>query len=279
MNIAIIPNISKDMGLVTTTRLVEAIGNRANIIMDNMYNIGQFKADFTSRDIFESCDVAIVLGGDGTILQVAGECAKRNIPILGINLGRIGFMSEVEEEDISKAIDKLLNGDYTTESRMMLKTDIIRDGALQGTFHALNDVVISKAADVKLISTAIYCGEEKISEYVCDGLIISTPTGSTGYNLSAGGPVIKPDMKLLAATPICAHMLTAKPMIIPDNPPITIRLSDKVTVNSAIVVSDGDSVGYIKSGDEIIVSRSEYETKLIRMGHSSFYDIFIRKLS
>jgi len=279
MNIAIIPNISKDMGLITTTRLVEVIGGRANIIMDSMYDIGQFKAEFTDRDIFEKCDTAIVLGGDGTILQVAGECAKRDIPILGINLGRIGFMSEVEQEDIENAVDKLLSGEYTIESRMMLKSDIIRDGLLQGTFHALNDVVISKAADVKLISTAIYCGEEKISEYICDGLIISTPTGSTGYNLSAGGPVIKPDMKLLAATPICAHMLSAKPMIIPDNPPITIKLSDKVSANSAIVVSDGDNIGYIKSGDEIIISRSEYETKLIKMGNSSFYDIFIRKLS
>ena len=279
MNIAIIPNISKDMGLVTTTRLVKAIGGRAKVVMDNMYNIGQFEAEFTDRDIFESCDAVVVLGGDGTILQVAVECAKRDIPILGINLGRIGFMSEVEQDEIAEAVDKLISGDYKIEHRMMLKTDIIRDGLLQGTFHALNDVVISKAADVKLISTAIYCGEEKISEYVCDGLIISTPTGSTGYNLSAGGPVINPSMKLLAATPICAHMLTAKPMIIPDNPPITIRLSDKVAVNGAIVVSDGDNVGYIKSGDEIIVSRSQYETKLIRMGNSSFYDVFIRKLS
>lgn len=279
MNIAVIPNISKDVGLVTTKRFINSVGKRAAIVMDKMYNTGQFDAQFRSGDILSGCDIAVVLGGDGTILSVAAECAKKSIPILGINLGRIGFMSEIEKDDIEEAAARLLSGDYKTDSRMMLKTDIVRDGELQGTFHALNDVVISKANDVKLISTAVYCEDEKINEYVCDGLIISTPTGSTGYNLSAGGPVINPNMRLLAATPICAHMLTAKPMIIPSQPPIKIRLSGRTLGNSAEVVSDGDVVGHIKDGDEIIVSRSEYETKLIRMGSCSFYDVLINKLT
>lgn len=279
MNIAVIPNINKDMGLVTTRRVIKAIGKRANVIMDAIYNTGQFEAEFTDGGVFEKADIALVLGGDGTILQVAAECAKLEIPILGVNLGRIGFMSEIEEEDIELAADKLMGGEYIIEKRMMLQTEINRDGQLQGTFHALNDVVISKTADVKLISTEVYSGKEKINEYISDGLIISTPTGSTGYNLSAGGPVINPKMNVLAATPICAHMLTARPMIIPDTPSIKIKMGDKFSANEAVVSSDGDNIGYIKTGDEIIISRSKYETRLIRMGSSSFYDILIKKLS
>ncbi len=279
MNIAVIPNIHKDMGLVTTKRVIRAIGKNANVLMDSMYNTGQFEARFSAGNVLESADAVIVLGGDGTILQVASECAKSEIPILGINLGRIGFMSEVEEEEVENAVGRLLAGDYEIEKRMMIQTEIRRDGQIQGTFHSLNDVVVSKTADVKLISTEVYSGNEKINEYISDGLIISTPTGSTGYNLSAGGPVINPNMKLLAATPICAHMLMARPMIIPDIPAITVRMGDKVSVNEAIVTADGDNIGYIKTGDEIIISRSTYETRLIKLGTSSFYDILIKKLS
>lgn len=279
MKIAVIPNINKDKDLTETKRVIEAIGERAEIIMDKAFDNGGFLATFTDTDILSGCDVAIVLGGDGTILQIARECAKRDIAILGINLGRIGFMSEVDKEEMPEAIDKLISGEYKVENRMMLKADIKRDGKHFGTYHALNDAVMLKTAEVKLISSEIYCGDEKISEYVCDGIIISTPTGSTGYSLSAGGPVINPNMELLAVTPICAHQLTAKPMIIPCDLPVTLKLGDFGVTGEAVVTLDGDTAAYIKAGDEIVVSKSEYQAKLIRMGSNSFYDTLIKKLS
>jgi len=279
MKIAVIPNINKDKDLKETARVIEAIGERAEVVMEKTFDTGKFSATFTDGDILSGCDIAIVLGGDGTILQIASECAKRDIPILGINLGRIGFMSEVDKEEMTSAIDKLISGDYKIENRMMLKADIKRAGEHFGTYHALNDAVMLKTAEVKLISTEIYCGDEKISEYVCDGIIISTPTGSTGYSLSAGGPVINPNMQLLAVTPICAHQLTAKPMIIPCDRPVTLKLGDFGVAGEAVVTLDGDLAGYIKAGDEIVVSKSEYVSKLIRMGSSSFYDTLIKKLS
>ncbi len=279
MKIAVIPNINKDCDLAVTERVIQAAVKGAEVVMDSKHNTGRLCANFCDGDILKGCDAAIVLGGDGTILQIASECAKRDIPILGINLGRVGFMSEIDEENTEEAIARLLDGDYTIESRMMLKTDIVRDGKCVGTYHALNDAVVLKSAEVKLISTELFCGDEKVYEYVCDGVIISTPTGSTGYSLSAGGAVINPNMKLLAVTPICAHMLTAKPMIIPCDKPVKLRLGDFGIAGKAAVTSDGDVVGYIKAGDEVIVSKSEYEAKLIRMGSKSFYETLIEKLS
>ena len=277
MNIAVIPNIKKDIGLAVTQRLTAYLRGKAQIYMEKGFEKSGINACYCP-DVYENADAVIVLGGDGTILKSAESCARRNIPILGINLGRVGFMAEIEQDGIPEAVDRLLAGDYRIQKRMMMKTEIIRDGQVQGCFHALNDMVITRTAETKLMGMRLFSGGEQVSEYVADGLILATPTGSTGYNLSAGGPVVNPKMTLFTATPICAHMLSARPAVLPAEDPITIRLSSTFAVNEAVVTVDGDVCGYIKSGDEISVTKSEYETSLIKMGKQSFYDVLIHKL-
>lgn len=279
--IAIIPNPLKDVGLIYTKKVINALKGKAKIIMDEKYAADDF-SDMCcfSGDWYTDTDIAIILGGDGTIIQSAEICARHGISMMGINLGRIGFMSEVESNNIDNAIQRLLDDDYRTEHRMMLKIDIIKDGDYQGRYHALNDLVVSKSPDSKIIDVVLYAGEEKVNTYSADGMIISTPTGSTGYSLSAGGPVVDPMMRLYVATPICAHMLSARSAVLPADKNITIQLNNRdSSYNEAAVSVDGNAQCRIKSGDKVVISKSQYDARLIRMINQSFYDTLTDKLS
>ncbi len=279
--IAVIPNPLKDIGLIYTREVIDALAGGAEIVMEDQYRVSNFPVHYRQgADIYKDIDIAILLGGDGTIIQSAGSCARNGISMLGINLGTIGFMSEVETVHIKTAVRRLLADDYRVENRMMLKVDIIKNGNHHGRYHALNDVIVSKSPDSKLIDLALYSGEERVNTYVADGIIIATPTGSTGYSLSAGGPVVDPMMQLYVATPICAHMLSARSAVLPAEKSITIRLNDRSSShNEAMVSVDGDMQCRIKNGDEVVISKSQYDARLIRMIDQSFYDTLIQKLS
>ena len=221
----------------------------------------------------------IILGGDGTILQEAAACAKYGIPVMGINLGKVGFLTEIECDNIENALDKLLAEEYTIEKRMLIKLEIRREGKTVCVQNALNDVVVSKPSGAKLIDMELYAGDELVNRYIADGLIIATPTGSTGYSISAGGPVVDPSMTLYIATPICPHMLSARSAVLSADKPIIIRLDSAYPDNEAVVTADGDVQGYISSADEVAVLKSKYEFQLIRTGRQSFYNTLISKLS
>lgn len=276
LKIAIVPNGNKDSGLSVTGRLLECLHGRAEIHMPVEYK-GIFEDALYDEDVYEAAELVIVIGGDGTIINSAVPCAKRSIPVLGVNLGRIGFMSEVEICDIENAVNSLLEGDYIIEERMMMSTRVARKSGEQLDFIALNDTVLEKESGVKLIGMELFSGGEKISQYVADGLIISTPTGSTGYNLSAGGPVVNPLMSLFIATAICPHMLTARPAILPSDKPIVLKPGCDVAADARVLV-DGNKVCEIGLGDEVIITRSEYAVKLIKTVRRSFYDTLIEKL-
>lgn len=273
--IVLIPNINKDIGLERTKKIVNLLQGKAEVRMQTAYSAANLNVIYTD-DIYTDVDVFIVIGGDGTILRAAGMCAVKGIPILGINMGRIGFMSEVELRDIASAIECLLNDDYEVEERMMMEIHI--NGNTHGMFYALNDVVISKSVDATLIYMKLYADDEQMNAYVADGVVISTPTGSTGYSLSAGGPVVDPIMELFVATAICPHMLSARPAVMSADKKITLKLDERVN-NEALVTIDGCQQAYIKSTDEVVITKSKYVTKLIRMGRHSFYDTLIKKLS
>ncbi|MGN0149980.1 MAG: NAD(+)/NADH kinase [Clostridia bacterium] len=278
--IAIIPNNGKDLGLLNTKKIIEYLADRAELYMDTAYSVIGMKVNYvTLGELYSKAEVLLVLGGDGTILQCAAESAKKHIPILGINLGRIGFMTEVEIDDIECALDKLLEDDYTTEKRMMMRVEIKKDNKLHSCCHALNDVVVSKSAGMRLIGMELYTDGQLVNRYIADGLIIATPTGSTGYSISAGGPVVDPRMQLYVATPICAHMLSVRSAVLPSEKKIVIKLDKTYPECDAIVSADGDVQGYIKDIDEVIITKSEYEFELIKIGNQSFYDTVLRKLS
>ena len=278
MKIAIITNITKDIGLVTAMQIAQLICGRAEVYMsDDCILPGETEVKYIPyEEIWDTVNMALVIGGDGTLLRVAARCAKNSIPALGINLGKVGFLTEVEIADIKNSIDSLLDGHYTIDRRMLLKMRINNENV---SYHALNDIVVSKPDGIKLIAVDLYTDNELVYHYIADGLIIATPTGSTGYSISAGGPVVDPRMQLYIATPICPHMLSVRSAVLSADKDIVIRISREYSDNSAVISTDGERQRFISADDEIRISKSNYEFELIRIGSNSFYNTLINKLS
>ncbi len=267
--IAVIPNYIKDTERTYTKRLCKYLEGKAQVVMHQKDFCEGILAEFCDRDIYDRVDAVIILGGDGTILQAAEPCGKNKIPVMGINLGRVGFMTEVETQDMEAACDRLLSGDFKVVERMMMEISFGKD-----TFVALNDVVVSKN-DATMIDMELCADMEKVCEYTSDGVIIATPTGSTGYSLSAGGPVADPAMHVFIATPICAHTLSARPILMSENKEITLKLTKG---GSGLVTVDGRIKGSIDVGDAVRIKKSDSTLKIIKLGKKSFYHTMMAKL-
>lgn len=276
--IAIIPNSGKDIGLVHTKKIIEYLSGSAELYMPSEYR-GTANGVVYCDTLYEKADTAIVLGGDGTIIQCATDCAKNDVEVLGINLGTVGFMTEVEAENVEAALDKLIAKEYTIEKRMLLKAEIISSGKTISSYHSLNDIVLSKTEGEKLINLELFTDGELVNKYIADGLIIATPTGSTGYSISAGGPVSDPTMQLYIATPICAHMLSARSAVLSSEKIIEIGFSQNHLGQNAVVTADGNVCGYIGGKDTVRITKSKYAFKLIKVGTYSFYETLLSKLS
>lgn len=277
MDIAVIVNKTKDKGFAVTKKLIDILKEKANVYMDKSYENEGFDVAFSDEKMYTVVDAAVVLGGDGTILRVAKQCAMRDIPVMGINLGRIGFMTEIEVCEIEHAVNRLLSGDYKIEERMMMQIEIKENDETLDEYYALNDAVVSKR-NSEMIALELYREEEKINAYMADGVIVSTPTGSTGYSLSAGGPVADPATELFIATPMCAHSLSARPAIFASDKKVCLMLSNKGNSGASLTV-DGNVMRCVKLGERIEISKSKDKLKLIKMGTQSFYDILTKKLS
>lgn len=274
--IAVIPNNIKDKDYRYTKELFGILKGKAHIVMPKSDATSGIDAEFKDEDLYKGADAVIVLGGDGTMLQVAEPCGRQGIAVMGINLGKVGFMTEVETEYMRSACERLLADDFEVEKRMMMEISVEeKDGKMQ-SFLALNDAVIAKPS-AEMIEMGLYTNGEKVSEYISDGLIISTPTGSTGYSLSAGGPVADPQMELFIATPICAHMLSARPMLLSSEKVINIELFEGGD-DAATVTVDGEDKCVIKKGDKVTVKRSDCIFKIIKLGRQSFYYTMMAKL-
>ena len=274
--IAVIPNHIKDKDYKYTRELCGILKGRADIVMPKDAQISGIDAEFKGDDLYCGADAVIILGGDGTMLQAAEPCGRMGIAVMGINLGKVGFMTEVETEYMRQACDRLLTDDFEVENRMMMEIAVIGKDGNAKEFLALNDAVIAKPS-AEMIAMELYANDEKVSEYIADGLIISTPTGSTGYSLSAGGPVADPNIELFIATPICAHMLAARPMILSAEKIINVSLLDGGD-DAATVTVDGEDKCVIKKGDRVTVKRSDCVFKIIKLGRQSFYHTMMAKL-
>ncbi len=272
MRVAVIANGTKDENFVNTKRLCGALAQ--NGIEINMGGAMQGVFDGARCDdagLYDGVDAAIVLGGDGTILVSAVPCARLDIPVMGINLGRLGFMTETEAKDISTAAARLKAGDYHIEERMMMKVKVGGE-----SFLALNDCVVSKVGS-QMIMAGVFAGEDKICEYIADGVIIATPTGSTGYSLSAGGPVAEPTMNMFLATPVCAHSLKARPAVLAPDKKIFVHLFGGAAEFADVTV-DGTVRARLKTDERCEIVRAGVSLKLIKFGGQSFYDILTAKL-
>lgn len=231
----------------------------------------------TRLSLFDGCDIlgceaVIAVGGDGTLLRAATLAVEFDLPVLGINIGRVGFLTEIEMDQLEEACKALRQDAFSIESRMMLQVDMEGHTAL-----ALNDVVLSRGVYARLIGVDAWVGCDPIGHFLADGLIISTPTGSTGYSLSAGGPIVCPEVECMLLTPICAHSLQHRPVITSASQPVSIRL-DGEGVEAAVSV-DGQELFPFCSGQRLNVTRSNRRARFIRLNPTSFFSKIRVKLS
>ena len=216
-------------------------------------------------------DLAICFGGDGTILHMAKAATRYNIPILGVNIGTMGFMAELESSELSE-LRRLATGDYRVDSRMMLDVTVMRDRDI--IFHdiCLNDAAITKGAVARIVHLGVQCDGIQAMECGGDGIIVSTPTGSTAYNLSAGGPIVEPEAHSIIITPICAHDVGSRGIVASENRVITVGLTQNARRNAYLSV-DGGKALKINMGDKVTIRKSHLSTQLLRLKNRSFYDV------
>ena len=275
MKISVISNEKKDVSLIHTSRICEILYKNGVTAYVGFDCEGITRYARYSDDLYTNTDAVIVLGGDGTILREAVICAKMNIPVMGVNLGRVGFMTETELDNVEENIKRLIVGDYEIQERMMMSIELVNKGRVN-KYLALNDLVVSKP-DAQMINVNIFADGEKITEYIADGTIISTPTGSTGYSLSAGGPVADPMCEMFLATPVCAHTLLARPAVMSAKKEITVTLFEGANKLADVTV-DGVVVGRLEVGDSAVIKKANEKFRLIKFKKQSFYDIMTAKL-
>lgn len=232
---------------------------------------GLQKTELASR-----ADVLLVLGGDGTMLNAARLAGERGIPILGVNMGGLGFLTEVRLEHLYPSLDRVFANEFVLDERLMLKTHVHRHGETVAQGVVLNDVVISKGTLARMIELKIAIQGQFVTNLRGDGLIISTPTGSTAYSLSAGGPIVNPAVQCLMLTPICPHTLTHRSLIVPGNVEVEVTLTSRD--DGAMATLDGQVGIAVAQGDTVVISTSEHRTRLIRFPESHYYDVLREKL-
>jgi len=221
-------------------------------------------------------DALLVLGGDGTILSAARLAAERSIPILGVNMGGLGFLTEVRLDALYASLDRVFANDFVLDERLMLQTHVHRHGETVARGVVLNDIVISKGTLARMIELRIAIQGQFVTNLRADGLIVSTPTGSTAYSLSAGGPIINPAVKALILTPISPHTLTHRPLIVPENVEIDVTLTSKD--DGAMATLDGQVGIAMAQGDTAVIQTTNHRTKLIRFPESHYYEVLREKL-
>ena len=231
----------------------------------------------TEKDDFcQMAQVVLVIGGDGTMLRAARTVYGSEIAILGINQGYLGFLTEIEVEQLAESLEQLLQGAYTVERRMMLTAQVYRNGVCIADVSALNDLVVTKGALSRIIKMELYLEDNLVEKYHGDGLIFSTPTGSTGYSLSANGPIVYPNMDLCIVTPICPHSLIARPLIFSPEHTLTLRLDANNA--PAMLTVDGQNGVELKQGDWIQISKAEHDTYLLVLEKRNFFAVRREKL-
>lgn len=225
-------------------------------------------------DIGQQVDLLITLGGDGTLLSVARHAAP-DVPIIGVNMGTLGFLTEIRAEEFEEVLERTLAGDYVVERRSTFRVSVLSGGE-ERRFRVLNDAVMNKSALARIVELSVHVDDQFVSTFRADGLIISTPTGSTAYNLSAGGPIVHPAMEAVVITPICPHMLTNRPIILPDESEITIGV---INADSEVFLTlDGQEGLPLMTTDTVAIRRSGQSIALVRNPARSYFDVLRGKL-
>ncbi len=268
---AIITNQKKDSQGTYTKMVADILSEKYDILFDGDYT------EETLYKMYESADIAVVLGGDGTLLSAADMASLYDVPLLGINLGHLGFMADVEEKNIEKSLKSFMEGAYTIDRRFMVDALIEKKDGSCLTLTALNDIVVTRASYQRMVAFDIMVNGDNLATYQGDGLVVATPTGSTAYSMSAGGPVVDPSLEVCVITPVCPHTMSSKPVIVPGNAEIQIDFKSTFD-DKAMLTADGKEGIRLCEGDVIKIKGSKRKLGLIRLLNRSFYDILNLKL-
>ncbi len=271
----IISNSIKDTGLKVAYRVNACLATLGAV--SKVFDVVEMENDPV---VPQDTEAILVIGGDGTLLSVAKKTMHLRLPMLGINLGAIGYLTEVEVSDIDIALKRLIADDFSIEERMMIAGRYEEAGGRSAeTSYALNDVVISRRGDIQVISYRVYVNNKFLTEQRADGIIVSTPTGSTGYNLSAGGPIVKPDARLLLLTPICPHTLNTRSIILSAEDVVQIELLPTYSQKQveAGYFIDGATEGIMRPEDVVVVSGTDRVTRIIKLSNDGFLEVLQHK--
>jgi NAD+ kinase len=233
----------------------------------------------SSDDLPNACDLVVVLGGDGTLIGTAGRIAEAgaNVPILAVNFGSLGFLTEITLPELHESLESALDGEADIDERMMLRARTLRDGGVYAERFVVNDVVINKAALSRIIELSVLVGDQMIMQVRADGLIVATPTGSTAYNLAAGGPIVHPTVDAMLLTPIAPHMLTNRPVVLPASREV--RVEPQMNGNEEVYVTfDGQSGHPLQIGDLVEIHRADRTLRLLRASNRTYFDVLRQKL-
>jgi NAD+ kinase len=277
MKAGLVARADKPQAAALTRSLVEALGARGvEVLLETRTAEAVGARGVDEQDLGAACDLLIVLGGDGTILRALHRMRGEVPPIFGINVGSLGFLTGVHGEEWPKAVESIVAGDFRLSARTMLRVELVREGVTVEAFTGLNDAVVSRGQHSQLIKVAVHIDEEELSVYHADGLIVATPTGSTAYSMSAGGPLLLPDSACLVITPICPHVLTNRSTVVSDHAQLELRLvggGPGVTVNV-----DGQEIRDFGPGDVLRISRAAEKLRLATLPGRTFSGVLRDKL-
>lgn len=279
----VIANTGKDKDYETAEYIKALIENAGKqcVMVNDRFAEERKEGYIDAADIPADAECLLILGGDGTMIQAAKDFCEKQIPLLGVNLGTLGFLTEVERQNIEEALQEIYAGNYKIEHRIMLEGIKMEQNEMVYNGVALNDFVLNKSGECRLITLHVYVNGELMDTYVCDGLIISTPTGSTAYNLSAGGPVLTPEVKAFIITPICPHSLNKRSLVLSAHEKIVIKVgkSKEIMDDYAVVNVDGANTVELTTGEEIELQCSKQETQIVKLTKASFYNRLRSKLN
>lgn len=278
-------NFIKDDNLGFTKKIEEYIHEKGGVSRRIIGSTdGQISGAADYRlELDEAFDCVIALGGDGTILKMNRDLRQYHLPIVGVNLGTMGFLTEIEPEQVFPVIDRLFAGDYELEERMNITGTVYKAGNDRAvlTDEALNDIVVTRSGFSRVIGLKVSVNQRVMDVYEADGIIVSTPTGSTGYNLSAGGPIVTPEAQLMVVTPISPHSLTSKSIVFSSEDEVTIEVVKmrKAQKEEAVVSFDGQPGLQLSAGDRVVISRADTVTRMVKLFDVSFYEVLREKIS
>jgi len=271
-------NLEKPFGIAV--EILKLFGNTDNLFyFSDKYknlNISEYCRFADEQEMLCACDMAIAIGGDGTTVRVAKEAAMYNKPAIGINGGTLGFLSGIEKNETA-LLSEVIYGKYKLENRIMLKVKVVEENGAERVFHCLNDAVVSRGDFSRLVNYNIYSDGRELLKVRADGVIISTPTGSTAYSLAAGGPVLSPDLNCFVVTSICPHSLVDRSMVVNSENELLVKIISDAQ-NSAVLTCDGEAPIEIAQNTIIIISLSEYMARLVKIKPDNFYEILKKKI-